>query len=375
MRKVFFYGSLPKEGESPYGGGEVGNMRTVKMLEAAGYSVFLIRKNGSKSSWGKIHTLSAYPFRMIEGLVKVFSSLLFANRKSVVHLSGFAGVTILNEYLIMQIIKLLRFPMVYELRGGGAVQFYDEGSFLYKKLFIALVRKADYVFTQGEENIPLLNRICKTPVYHYANCVEEGFAPSSCPSKPNDRINLLFYGRLEEDKHIDLVVDAAAIVQKEISNVFLTIVGNGKDSYIKYITEKMEKGLIAGSYSLQPGVLHDDLPALLLEQHFFFFPSTQIREGQSNSVTESMSFGIVPVASPQGFNRSTIGANELIVEQLDPQSYADVVLRIVRDKSYLKYSQAMYERYSEYFSQKQVFERTLKVYDTLFSTIETQRYE
>lgn len=370
MKKIIFYGSLPREGESPYGGGEVGNMRTVKMLESAGYSVSLIRKYRSKSNWGKIRTLSVYPFRMIEGLFKVFFSLLFANRKSFFHLSGFAGVTIFNEYLIMRIVRILRFPMIYELRGGGAEKFYNEGSFFYKKMFESLVKNADIVFTQGKENIPLLNKISKTPVYHYANCVEDGFAPSSCPSKLNDRVNILFYGRIEENKHIDLIVDAVAIIQKEISNVFLTIVGNGNESYIKYISEKMSKGLIPGSFSLQPGFQHKDLPSLLLNQHFYMLPSTQVREGQSNAVTESMSFGLVPIASPQGFNRSTIGMDELIVDHLDPQGYADVVLRIIGDNSFSIYSKAMYDRYCEKFSQKKVFERTLKVYESLFSKIE-----
>ena len=97
--------SLPKEGQPPFGGGEVGNLRTLKMLRNAGYEVVCIRHRRSDARWGIIRTLMSHPFRLLGGWGETFFKLLFAPRISLVHLSGFAGKTILNEYVLMHIVK------------------------------------------------------------------------------------------------------------------------------------------------------------------------------------------------------------------------------------------------------------------------------
>lgn len=371
MRQVCFYGSLPKEGESPYGGGEVGNMRTIRMLEEAGYSVVKIRKIKTPSSYSIFRRNLSYPYRLIEGWIKTICTLLFRSRKTIFHLSGFAGVTIMNEFVLMHIVKMLGFKAIYELRGGGAVSFYENGSALYRLMFRYLLRHSDCIFSQGKENIPMINSLASTPVYHYANCVDNGFAPTKKPQKPNDKINILFYGRLEEAKHVDLIVDVAAELQVKLPNVNLTILGNGTKEYIDFIRDAMESKLVKGSYELLPGCAHDELKPIFEDKHFYIFPSTQIREGQSNAVTEVMSYGIIPIASPQGFNRSTIGYDELIVENMDPQRYSDVILKIIRDNSFQYYSDLMYKRYRENYSQSIVFEKTLRVYDSIFNQLES----
>lgn len=361
-KKVYMYATLPKNGQTPFGGGEVGNMRTVRMLRDAGYDVVTIRQRKADATWSKSRALLSYPFRMLMGWFETICKLSFASRKNIVHLSGFAGKTIFNEFVLMHIMRGLGFKVVYELRGGGAVGFWEKGSTLYKKMFGYLINNACYVFSQGQENIPMLSAISNTPTYHYANCVEDGFAPEKIPSKPNDRINLLFYGRCEENKHVDMIVETAALIQETFPNVFLTIMGNGQPSYIEMIKYKMKNELKGGTYTYLPGCKHEDLSKLLADKHFYIFPSTQPREGQSNSVTECMAYGIIPIASPQGFNRSTIGDNKLIVDELNAEAYAQKIIEIIKTDKCKKYSEQVFMRYKSYFSQKVVFNRTLHIY-------------
>ena len=363
------YATLPQKGSVPFGGGEVGNVRTVRMLEKGGYKVVKIRQRKANSEWGRFRVLFSYPFRLFLGWLDVLFKMLLGNRKGTAHLSGFAGITIFNEYVIMHIMKLLGYKVVYELRGGGAVDFWENGSFLYKKMFRYLLRGACYVFVQGKENIPLVESICKTPVYHYANCVEDDFAPAELPSKPNDCINLLFYGRCEENKHVDLIIEVASLVQKEITNTNLTIIGNGQLAYIEKIKSKMAESLRKGSFFYIQGCKHDKLPSFLKDKHFYIFPSTQPREGQSNSVTECMSFGIIPIASPQGFNRSTIGDEELIVKDLDPCEYANRILKIIKGGMLNTYASKVYVKFKNNYTQSVVFDKTLAIYSKITNEI------
>lgn len=364
-KTIFLYATLPKKGHVPYGGGEVGNMRTIRMLEEAGYKVITMRQRKAKAGWGTFRKLATYPFRLIIGWIEVISKLFFASRKSLVHLSGFAGVTILNEYVLMHIIKLFGFSVLYELRGGGAIGFWENGSSMYRSMFRYLLKSSCYIFVQGKENIPMVKSICQIPVYHYANCVEDGFAPDTFPVKPLDKINLLFYGRLEYNKHVDMIVETAALVQDQIPNVYLTIVGNGQQAYLDIVKAKMKKLLKAGSYCYQSGCKHEELPKLLMDKHFYIFPSTQPREGQSNSVTECMSYGIVPIASRHGFNRSTIGDDNLIVDKLTSEEYSNRIINIIRSGKFDKYSKIVYSQFQNNYTQKVVFDKTLKVYEEI----------
>ena len=99
--KVYFYGSLPPKNKAAYGGGEEGNLRTVKILKSLGYDVTVIRKIRSNASSSSFVKLMTYPWRFFDGAIKFFCITLFGSRDSVVHISGFGGYTVFNEFLIM----------------------------------------------------------------------------------------------------------------------------------------------------------------------------------------------------------------------------------------------------------------------------------
>ena len=247
----------------------------------------------------------------------------------------------------------------------GAEKYYATGSKSYRRQFRYLIRKADYIFSQGKENEPFLKGLSTKPVYHYPNCVQKGFYPDHLPQKPSDCINLLFFGRVEPEKHPDLIVEAASLLQKQFADVRLTIVGGGQEDYLLEIKQQMERLLKPGSYHFRKGCENAQLPEILMDKHFYVFPSTQPREGQSNAVTEAMSFGIIPIASPQGFNRSTIGEDDLIVESLTAEAYADRMAAIIRKGALSLYSERVYRRFCEHYTEEVVFERMADVYHTI----------
>ena len=158
---------------------------------------------------------------------------------------------------------------------------------------------------------------------------------------------------------------ATSILQKEFNNITLTMLGNGQAELLEKVKAQMKESLQPGSYQLLPGCSHDELKAVFFDKHFYVFPSQQEREGQSNAVTETMSYGIIPIASPQGFSRSTIGDDYLIVEELTPEAYAERIAAIIRNGEIDKYSQFVRKRFLENYTEKAVFDKA-KIY---FSTI------
>ena len=212
---IIFYGHLPKKGEVPVGGGEVGNSRTLRMLSMAGYNLKVVRMPKPSLKWGAKLIHAMYPLRVLFVLIKFFCTLLFSSRKSIVHISGFAGINIWSEIALLYISKSLGYFTIYEQRAGGAIMFYKTGSNIYKKCYRYVIGHADYIFTQGLENIPMMRLMTGKTIYHYPNCVEDSFAPSKLPDKPNCQINLLYFGRVEKEKHVDLVISVAHRIQKK----------------------------------------------------------------------------------------------------------------------------------------------------------------
>ena len=364
---VYFIGSLPKKEKTPVGGGEVGNLRTVEMLESFGYKVKLIRKRRSAASESKIKRIILYPLRFLWNLCQCLFVLLFGDRKhGIVHVSGFYGVTIAIETAQVFMAKLFGYRLIYEMRGGGASTYYENGKRSYRKQFHYILNKADYIFSQGQENEPLIQSLCKTPIFYYPNSVKPSFYLEKLPEKPINVVNILFFGRIEPEKNPLMIVEIAALLQKEFDNIRLTIIGNGQKDLHEKVKVAMIEKLKKGTYELLPGCNHDELQQLLVDKHFYVFPSVQPREGQSNAVTEAMSLGIIPIASPQGFSRSTIGDDRLIVQDLNAEAYAERISKIISDDEIEKYSTFVRQRFLDNFTEEIVFARSKNEYDLIF---------
>lgn len=367
METLFFYGSLPKQGQSPTGGGEVGNQRTVKMLESFGYHVKTIRKLGVPSSSSKFRRFVSYPFRFFYGIMAVTVTILLGGKNGVFHLSGFAGQTLFNELLISRIVKHFKFTLIYELRGGGVLPSYENGNRTYRNRFRSVLNLADVIFSQGKENFDLIHSLCNKPLYHYPNCVENGFYPNGYIGRTTESYNIIYFGRLKPAKNILLIVQIVGILQKRVKNVKLTIIGNGLDSYINKVQNEIDELLEDNSAMIIQGCTHDELKRYLRNKHFFVFPSQQPLEGQSNALTEAMSYGIVPIVSPQGFNATTVGNKYLVVDNYDAQDYAQRIFEIINSDKFGYYSRYVYNHFMDNYTQEIVYDRFRHIYHDIIA--------
>ena len=88
------------------------------------------------------------------------------------------------------------------------------------------------------------------------------------------------------------------------------------------------------------------------KSHFFVFPSAEKKEGHSNSLTEAMAFGVVPIASDAGFNSTVIGKQELIIHGFNAKEYADCIEQIWDSGNWRNYSQFIYSRVINNFTEE-----------------------
>lgn len=116
--------------------------------------------------------------------------------------------------------------------------------------------------------------------------------PDDLPAHPDDRLRLVFLGRLVAWKGVDLVLDVFAEVKKQLPIAELHIIGDGP----------ARRGLQAHAATLGLGkavtfhgwVAPEDCPRLLAQSDVFVFPSVYDCGGAV--VLEAMSLGLAVVA-------------------------------------------------------------------------------
>lgn len=366
--RIYFFANFGDWNKVPYGGGEVGNRRTLDLFKRAKFDIVLIPKYLRVPNHS-IKNICILLYRIIINILFFVKTLLLGRRRnSIVHIVGFYGPMIYLECFLISIAKFLRYKVVYEMRGGGADLYYEEGTVLYHKAFHKALHKADVIFTQGLENEPLIKRInTNIPIFYYPNYVMKDFYPSVYPSKPKDRINFIYFGRISPTKNVDIVVDTFFELCRLYKDIYLEIVGNCTDeSYFIRLKEKIALSEYSSFVKILPACNHEQLKKYLSDKHFYIFPSKEPHEGHSNALTEAMSWGLIPIATSQGFNKSVIGNDSLIVNDLSVNDFVRCISYLLNKGVVHELSESMYNRILNNYTDDKVYEQLITEYNRLF---------
>lgn len=375
MRKedktIYFFAKVGNLKEKPYGGGEVGNRRTMALQKELGYKTYLISRYYNY----KPKSLIVY-IKMIIGdfisIIRLFMILLPKKRiNSLVHISGFTGLYLPLEFLAVAISRCLGFRTVYEIRGGGIVGFYSKGNFVYKWLFKSAIRMADSVFSQGIENKELILSMGNSRFTYYPNFLEEGFIPPQCPTKDVDPVRLVYLGRLSPSKNISFILEVTNALHNANLNVELHIIGDGEDypDYVEKNKEYVRERDLGGICYFHGKMQRDEIKKYLLMSTFFLFPSEEKREGQSNALTEAMACGCIPISTSQGFSRGIINNDELIEDRLSVELYSAKIIHFIQGEKVDKLSFEMYSRIKHNFTFSVVKDNIGNEYNRVFGEV------
>ncbi len=167
-------------------------------------------------------------------------------------------------------------------------------------------------------------------------------------------INLIYFGRITESKNVDVVIKVLSILIQAGYHAKLDLIGGCSQDYKRFLIKCEEKESIpVGKVCFHGKHDFDYISKLLTAAHYFVFPSTERKEGHSNSLTEAMAFGVVPIVSRAGFNESICGDNRLVVGEFTPQGFADRIIEIETMGEWDKWSHYVYKRVVDNYTEKQ----------------------
>lgn len=183
-----------------------------------------------------------------------------------------------------------------------------------------------------EYSLDSKNRMRNKSYVVYNGVDTKRFSPSN---KPKDRFKLLYVGRIDREKGIDLVIQAISELKLRKIVVYANIVGGGLEtSQLKQLAKSLN---VDDLIDFIGQIENNQLPKYYNESSLFVFPSRRL-EGQPMAVAESFCCGI-PVISTKSGGLSEIindGENGFFVRPEDYIDIANKVQALFVDKKRLK---------------------------------------
>nr|WP_246197972.1 glycosyltransferase family 4 protein [Solidesulfovibrio aerotolerans] len=235
-------------------------------------------------------------------------------------------------------------PYIVSLRGGDVPGFqpYDLAGYhrATGPLIRFLWRGAAHVVANSQGLAALARTSAgATPIAMIPNGVDTArFAPAPGPvGAPQDGpaagsgpMQLLFVGRVVQQKGLDVLLNALALLPPGL-DYRLTLVGDGP--LRPALVEQAARLGLAGRVRFAGWASREDMPAVLRAADVFVFPSRD--EGMPNAVLEAMASGLPVAATRISGNEELVldGQTGFLVPPNDANALAVVLARLLGDRA------------------------------------------
>jgi len=150
--------------------------------------------------------------------------------------------------------------------------------------------------------------------------------------KTNEIISLLYIGRLTHEKGVHTAIEALAhlVGKNRISNMKLTIVGDGEPDYVDSLHQMVERASLASFVTFLPAQPKETLPALYRQSDLFLFTSIW-QEPFGRVIVEAMASGLAVVGTAVGGAAEMLihDENSLVFEAGNSTSLAQALQRLI----------------------------------------------
>jgi len=116
-------------------------------------------------------------------------------------------------------------------------------------------------------------------------------------------VNFLYFGRIEKEKGLDVLISALFQLNKEFDNISLSIVGSGP--YLSVVKDQVRQRKLFNIVKIQESVAYEQVPRVLGESQVLILPSLRL-EGLPMVLVEGAASGLPLVASDIGGNKMVV---------------------------------------------------------------------
>lgn len=190
---------------------------------------------------------------------------------------------------------------------------------------------------------------------------------SAVPGAERSVNDILFVGRLEVWKGINVVLEVARVLRERFPEIRLTMVGSGHAEEVRAINEAIRRASLERWVHLLGPVGREDVRRLYSQSNVLVFPSWH--EGSPRVVREALACGCAVVAADIPGNRFG-GHYRLLslVDSFNPRDWSAAVSTFLRQSPTERLEAASQDRLelSAHFAPKVVAHRLVDFYQTLW---------
>lgn len=272
-----------------------------------------------------------------------------------------------RDLIYLAIARSMGHHVVYQVHGGALpAEFFPPGS-LRSALLRRVLRAASCVVLLASiEEAAYRQFEPRAKVVVIPNAIDmEALATSPSERKSDGPLELVYLGRLAENKGIFTALEAVKLACQQGRHLRFTVAGTGPDEE-RFLKRAGELGLERHFCFLGP-ISGQEKAALWRQAHIFLFP-TWHREGLPYALLEAMASRAVPITTRVGAIPDVMQheVHGLFVSARDPRQLAEAIARLDDDRALLaRLGRVGYQRISEYYTIDRLAASFVKVYDDL----------
>ena len=259
--------------------------------------------------------------------------LMATERKVLIHFNiALAKPSIIRDSPLILIAKMLRKRMIIHLHGGDYLMHKKLPAWMKWTLKLTFAGKRPIIVLSPLEQTALKERLNVKSLI-LCNCVNLDDSNAFNRNYDNNDMNLLFLGRICEQKGIGFIYQALKLLKQKNVKFKFTIAGRGPEEQL-YIQKFRQ--LLNDDFLFKGVVSGDEKIKVLKENNIFLLPS--FFEGLPMALLEGMSFGLVPITTNVGSIKYVItdGENGIFVNRYSSEDIYTVLQRLSIDSELRK---------------------------------------
>ncbi len=365
-KKILLYGPyvLPKKIKNAYGGGTGGYTRN--MITYLNYF-----QSENYEMVPSFHTFRGqlkwdnFIWRMLVDTIHFLKDLL-TNKVSAVHILGQYRTAIPREAMVCFFSKMMGKPIIYELKAGAFIDWYDSTHGIMKKMADYVMSNSSFILAEGKPYIPYVKeKFGKTALY-YPNYIPSKIIPQINQEKlKNEWIKIMFAGYCYKDKGVFELVEGCNNAAETGIEIQLTLIGQEHEDFTKWLDEfNAHKNLIIERKGRQE---YEVVLEAFKKNDVYGYPTYHKGEGHNNTINEAMMNGLVIITTQQGFLGTIItNENGYSLESGNIQSVEKAILDIHKNRNEAKEKgKKAKQTLMENFTSDILYKRLVEVYEQL----------
>ena len=353
---VYLCGPIAAPGKPARGGFQSCNRRTIEGLRAQKYEVVPLPYPEPQSSGVRKAAEYAVLFIRLAGTVATIE------QRSIFHMTGLLKSFVYIELVLLLLARMRRCFTIYDIRAGSAERHFESRTFIYRWAFSKIVRSADEVMAENKALAPFIKSIRGRDPVIFLNHLDTNKVPERTFGGHVSKVPIIAYaGSIRPEKGIETILEASRLLCDVACPVEVKIAGVGPEPFVGHLKDQYSTLPVSWLGPQTPSAVLDIFAA----SHFFLFPTSHPGEGQSNTLTEAMACGCVPITSDHGFNRDVVGDCGVVLRpDADAVEYARALWAIWESGDWSGTSKDACRRIRDQYSSTKIIADLIEVYES-----------